>query len=124
MLWVSTLSASLSPDILSGRVYAGQKSRQVAPHAIFRTVTKSPEIKLVPLAGLEPARCLHHLILSQARLPIPPQGQAGADHTGRAGPVNAEMGRLSHPWLPLTPTLSPQRAGRGSAGAVPCAVVL
>jgi hypothetical protein len=31
---------------------------------------------LVPLAGLEPARCCHHLILSQARLPIPPQGQA------------------------------------------------
>jgi hypothetical protein len=30
---------------------------------------------LVPLAGLEPARCCHHLILSQARLPIPPQGQ-------------------------------------------------
>ena len=33
-------------------------------------------IILVPLAGLEPARCFHHLILSQARLPIPPQGQA------------------------------------------------
>src|SRR5712692_8430385 len=32
---------------------------------------------MVPLAGLEPARCCHHLILSQARLPIPPQGQAG-----------------------------------------------
>lgn len=29
---------------------------------------------VVPLAGLEPARCFHHLILSQARLPIPPQG--------------------------------------------------
>ena len=33
------------------------------------------QFKLVPLAGLEPARCCHHLILSQARLPIPPQGQ-------------------------------------------------
>ena len=32
--------------------------------------------KLVPLAGLEPAQCCHYLILSQARLPIPPQGQA------------------------------------------------
>jgi hypothetical protein len=31
-----------------------------------------PLILLVPLAGLEPARCHHHLILSQARLPIPP----------------------------------------------------
>ena len=30
---------------------------------------------MVPLAELEPARCFHHLILSQARLPIPPQGQ-------------------------------------------------
>ena len=29
---------------------------------------------MVPLAGIEPARCYHHLILSQARLPIPPQG--------------------------------------------------
>ena len=35
---------------------------------------KSAKTKLVPLAGLEPARCCHHLILSQARLPIPPQG--------------------------------------------------
>jgi hypothetical protein len=33
-------------------------------------------IYLVPLAGLEPAQCCHYLILSQARLPIPPQGQA------------------------------------------------
>jgi hypothetical protein len=30
---------------------------------------------VVPLAGLEPARVLAHLILSQARLPVPPQGQ-------------------------------------------------
>ena len=27
---------------------------------------------LVPKAGLEPARCRHHRILSPARLPIPP----------------------------------------------------
>lgn len=27
---------------------------------------------VVPRAGLEPAQCHHHLILSQARLPIPP----------------------------------------------------
>jgi hypothetical protein len=33
---------------------------------------------VVPLAGLEPARCCHHLILSQARLPIPPQGLVAA----------------------------------------------
>ena len=30
---------------------------------------------MVPLAGLEPARPCGHLILSQARLPVPPQGQ-------------------------------------------------
>src|SRR5215813_3173252 len=44
--------------------------------------------KMVPLAGLEPARCFHHLILSQARLPLPPQGHA-RDHNGRPGGVNA-----------------------------------
>jgi hypothetical protein len=32
---------------------------------------------LVPLAGLEPAQPCDYLILSQARLPIPPQGHAG-----------------------------------------------
>src|SRR5689334_11503730 len=30
---------------------------------------------VVPLAGIEPARCCHHQILSLARLPVPPQGQ-------------------------------------------------
>jgi hypothetical protein len=44
--------------------------------------------RLVPLAGLEPARCFHHLILSQARLPIPPQGPRADYSGGRAG-VNA-----------------------------------
>jgi hypothetical protein len=42
----------------------------------------------VPLAGLEPARCCHHLILSQARLPIPPQGLDPRDHSGEAEGVN------------------------------------
>src|SRR6516164_5614475 len=45
-------------------------------------------ILLVPLAGLEPARCCHHLILSQARLPIPPQGLDRCDHSGEAQGVN------------------------------------
>ena len=40
----------------------------------------------MPLAGLEPARCFHHLILSQARLPIPPQGHgAWIIAAGRVG---------------------------------------
>jgi hypothetical protein len=43
---------------------------------------------VVPLAGLEPARCFHHLILSQARLPIPPQGHKSRKYSGGRGPVN------------------------------------
>lgn len=31
--------------------------------------------ELVPLAGVEPARCCHRQILSLLRLPIPPQRQ-------------------------------------------------
>ena len=42
----------------------------------FRDWKNTSDFKLVPLAGLEPAQCCHYLILSQARLPIPPQGQA------------------------------------------------
>src|SRR5918998_6844460 len=37
-------------------------------------LTADPAPWLVPLAGIEPARCRHHLILSQARLQLPPQG--------------------------------------------------
>jgi hypothetical protein len=47
--------------------------------------------KVVPLAGLEPARCFHHLILSQARLPIPPQGLDPRDHSGEAQGVNGPI---------------------------------
>src|SRR5262245_45465211 len=56
--------------------------------AINGTSGKSAKSKLVPLAGLEPARCCHHLILSQARLPIPPQGLDRCDHSGEALGVN------------------------------------
>ena len=55
-------------------------SRQVnprVPHADRFRRTHRSRYEMVPLAGLEPARCFHHLILSQARLPIPPQGQPG-----------------------------------------------
>jgi hypothetical protein len=81
------------------------------------------EINVVPLAGLEPARCFHHLILSQARLPIPPQGPAGADHTGRPGRVNAEMGRPHAHTVP-SPRPSPA-SGRGRRrGALPQPIAL
>jgi hypothetical protein len=59
----------------------------------------------VPLAGLEPARCFHHLILSQARLPIPPQGLV-RDHSREVRGVNGP--------IPLPP--SHRYMGRGSAG--------
>ena len=81
-----------------GRTMAIRQSR-VASTALRRSAISSfvgwqkqqehPAIpKLVPLAGLEPARCCHHLILSQARLPLPPQGH-GRDHSGRPQGVNA-----------------------------------
>ena len=47
-------------------------------------------MRMVPLAGLEPAQCCHYLILSQARLPIPPQGQA-------AGIIAAKRGGSTAP---------------------------
>jgi hypothetical protein len=57
-----------------------------------------PEIRksliyLVPLAGLEPARCFHHLILSQARLPIPPQGHGARIIPAVRTGSTSEMGR-------------------------------
>ena len=52
------------------------KCRQLLDYLAFREQTRTAANNgVVPLAGLEPARCFHHLILSQARLPIPPQGQ-------------------------------------------------
>ena len=69
-------------------------------------------ILLVPLAGLEPARCYHHLILSQARLPIPPQGPR-ADYSGRPRGVNGSGGapaswlrRRYRRWLMRPPHIS------------------
>jgi hypothetical protein len=49
---------------------------------------------VVPLAGIEPARPYGHLILSQARLPVPPQGQR-RDKTlfGRGASANSPGGR-------------------------------
>jgi hypothetical protein len=65
------------PDILSG---ASTDSANFAPYRrapISGALDEISETGLVPLAGLEPAQCCHYLILSQARLPIPPQGLAG-----------------------------------------------
>jgi hypothetical protein len=43
-----------------------------------RTIKQYVRKRMVPLAGIEPARPCGHLILSQARLPIPPQGHERA----------------------------------------------
>src|SRR5215813_11416463 len=48
--------------------------------------------KLVPLAGLEPARPCGHLILSQARLPIPPQGHERPHYSDGRRRVNVRPG--------------------------------
>ena len=50
-------------------------------------------MRMVPLAGLEPAQCCHYLILSQARLPIPPQGQAGGIIAAKRGGSTARTCR-------------------------------
>ena len=76
-----------------------ETERGVLAHAVLpcRLATRAAcglgiVVEMVPLAGLEPARCFHHLILSQARLPIPPQGlepriipTATQESTARAG---------------------------------------
>jgi hypothetical protein len=54
---------------------AAQSGKRKALRKLNLLVEKGFSELMVPLAGLEPARCFHHLILSQARLPIPPQGQ-------------------------------------------------
>jgi hypothetical protein len=55
---------------------------------------------MVPLAGLEPARCFHHLILSQARLPIPPQGHGARIIPACAGRSTAHCGGRAVPCDP------------------------
>src|SRR3974377_2504656 len=79
---------------------------------------------MVPLAGPEPARCFHHRILSQARLPIPPQGlglraepgAGAADHNRARRRVNLSLRmrgttrreglRLGRPLFPWRPSMS------------------
>src|SRR5947209_5398714 len=66
---------------------------------------------VVPLAGLEPARRCHHLILSQARLPLPPQGHvpmimgpgASFNASGTGGFSSLDGLRIRAPWAKQTP---------------------
>src|SRR5262245_9174623 len=48
-----------------------EQKRRAACAANISDSTRPPA--MVPLAGLEPARCRHQQILSLPRLPIPPQ---------------------------------------------------
>jgi hypothetical protein len=75
------------PDILSGAAAKSTNFASSQRAVITRAIDEIGKTRLVPLAGLEPARCFHHLILSQARLPIPPQGLE-PDHSRGHPPVN------------------------------------
>jgi hypothetical protein len=68
-------SESFRPAARQSRVDAGRKSAETSAANLSHVCALKA---MVPLAGLEPARCFHHLILSQARLPIPPQGHGVA----------------------------------------------
>jgi hypothetical protein len=48
---------------------------------------------MVPPVGLEPTRSREHRILSPARLPIPPQGQAAGEPANRKEPLAAQVAR-------------------------------
>ena len=100
------------------RTGRSDKCRQLLDYSDFserpRTIAND---EVVPLAGLEPARCCHHLILSQARLPIPPQGLDRRDHSGGAQGVNGPI-----PLPPLRRYMGAEidgaqrRAGAGGVG--------
>jgi hypothetical protein len=84
---------------------------------------------MVPLAGIEPARPCGHLILSQARLPIPPQGHGAGiimaepgGSTGKCGfrtVDTAVVSRYSDGWrfpatrIPAEEALANRRIARG-----------
>src|SRR5437870_7309881 len=81
----------------------------------YRVLLSQPwRIRLVPLAGLEPARCFHHLILSQARLPIPPQG---LERRIIAANARGSTARCSRPSFE-TPAFAARRPALRSYGAV------
>src|SRR4051812_22376216 len=62
------------PEWQARHLSAQKEPRGEAPNPILAWPHPGQQAVLVPLAGIEPARCCHHLILSQARLPVPPQG--------------------------------------------------
>src|SRR3981081_4607206 len=75
------------PEVRSGACWATPERRKFGYHGGKR---------LVPLAGLEPARPCGHLILSQARLPIPPQGHRMRHNSDGGARVNA-AGEIAAP---------------------------
>jgi hypothetical protein len=67
-----------------------KESRPLNQAGCFAAISKLLKscCELVPLAGLEPARCCHQQILSLPRLPIPPQGLCGRDNSHDLRSVN------------------------------------
>src|SRR5262249_13878036 len=62
------------PDILSGGSTSYTNVAASSAEGAWENQRQIRRNRLVPLAGLEPARCRHQQILSLPRLPIPPQG--------------------------------------------------
>src|SRR5262249_2714296 len=62
------------PDILSGGSMSYTNVAASSAEGAWENQRQISRNRLVPLAGLEPARCRHQQILSLPRLPIPPQG--------------------------------------------------
>src|SRR5258708_36289541 len=73
---------------------------------------------MVPLAGLEPARCFHHLILSQARLPIPPQGHGARIIAAGAARATQKSRLLGGGTVTPRRLRHSRRRARGGGGAL------
>jgi hypothetical protein len=112
----SLLPSGAIPCALLGQESSCDAAR---PWALRRTRGKVPAIRqfhLVPLAGLEPARCFHHLILSQARLPIPPQGLKACGSYRRR-----RRGQRGNPRCNPAPKRAPNRLQINRAEKLPTA---
>jgi hypothetical protein len=79
-------SFGLRPDHI--RVSVRKSARRACDTSRCRGVHRIDFMEMVPLAGLEPARCRHQQILSLPRLPIPPQGHIGREYSGDPRGVN------------------------------------
>ena len=74
IIWERRAVAVGRKDSKAKQKKSKQKSLKTKKNTRFRGNLYAPFacVWVVPKAGLEPARCRHHRILSPARLPIPP----------------------------------------------------